>query len=289
MMSLTCKSLALSFFDLKAQKLAKRFMVFVRSSKAIYSLAFVIVFFLFSSGIAWAKPEQTLRIAVAANFKTTLSELTKAFKLQAGSADTEFIISSNSTGALYAQIRHGAPFDLFFSADVQRAKLIDEAGLVLEKSRQAYAFGRLVLWHPRVKISKINDVISLVNQSDMPRLAIANPKLAPYGEAAQSVLTRFVAKNKLSNKLVMANNVAQVYQFVSSGNVDWGILAYSQALQNKHQDIFMFSDSYYKPIEQQMLILKHSAKTTLASRFQAFVLSNKGQAVVKNAGYKTVL
>ncbi len=286
MRPLTYKPLLTSFLELNAQKLVKRFMVYIVSH--INTCMFIAICLL-CSGQAWAKPEQTLRIAVAANFKTTLSQLTDAFKLQAGSEDTEFKISSNSTGALYAQIRHGAPFDLFFSADVKRAKLIDDAGIVLENSRQAYAFGRLVLWHPRIKINKINDFISLLNTSDMPRLAIANPKLAPYGDAAKSILTRFVSQNKLSNKLVKANNVAQVYQFVYSGNVDWGILAYSQMLQNKTQDTFMFSDSYYKPIEQQMIILKNSTKEKLASRFQVFVLSKEGQAVIENAGYKTVL
>ena len=172
---------------------------------------------------------EEVRIAVATNFLATLKEIVRNFSRDTGHTA---VISSGSSGKLYAQIKHGAPFDVFFSADVQRPHLLEKEGLATQGSRFVYAVGRLTLWSPDADMINGNGKEVLSN-SGFRRLAIANPKTAPYGAAAQSALQALGLWNQMKGRLVQGENVGQTLQFVFSRNAQFGFVSLSQVLDSK--------------------------------------------------------
>ena len=156
-----------------------------------------------------------LRVAVAANFLATLNEIATNFE-----EDTEHVatVSSGSSGKLYAQVKNGAPFDVFFSADVMRPKLMEEEGLAVQGSRFTYAVGRLTLWGPaRTEGNGISTVLS----DHVKHVAIANPKTAPYGTAAKQVLQALGLWERIQDRLVRGENIGQTFHFVFSKTLNW--------------------------------------------------------------------
>ena len=169
---------------------------------------------------------EEVRIAVAANFLATLNEIVTTFEQDTGHVA---VVSSGSSGRLYAQIKNGAPFDVFFSADVTRPKLLEEEGLAVQGSRFTYAVGQLTLWSPGPTMIEGNGKAMLLSD-DVEHVAIANPKTAPYGAAAKEVLQALGLWEPIQDRLVRGENIGQTFHFVFSKNAQLGFVALSQVL-----------------------------------------------------------
>ena len=219
---------------------------------------------------------ETLRIAVASNFKTTMSKLTTQFEQQTGH---KILLSFGSTGKHYAQILHGAPYDIFFAADAERPALLEKQQRAHAGSRFTYALGKLVLWSPDQNLFTDEKVLS---SNKFHKLAIANPRLAPYGVAAKQVLQSRKQWQHLQGKLVRGENIAQTYQFVQTGNAQLGFIAYSQVIDKVKGSFWLVPTSLYSPIEQQAVLLTDN---TAAKSFIHFIKSKQTLRLIQESGY----
>jgi molybdate transport system substrate-binding protein len=227
----------------------------------------------------WATPGE-VRIAAAANFVPTLRALAKEFSAQTGH---RVKISSGSTGRHYAQIRNGAAFDVFLAADSARPTRLEAEGIGIAGSRFTYAIGRLVLWVPgQTEIGRPEDYLT---NARFRRLAIANPRLAPYGLAAQQALETWQLWDRLQDRLVRGENVAQAYQFVATGNAQSGLVALSQLLGGDragHGAYRIISGELHEPIRQDALLLRSNAAT---EAFLQYLRSEPAARMIRDAGY----
>lgn len=225
-----------------------------------------------------------LTLAVAANFTDTTASLVETFEAATGHQVTA---SFGSTGKLYAQIRNGAPFDVFMAADAQRPQLLESEGMAVPGSRFTYARGKLVLWSPET--AAFISPIAYLNEQPFSRLAIANPKTAPYGLAAQQVLEHLELWSPLQPKLVRGDSIAQTFQFIASGNAQAGLVALAQVKAWPDQDgtLWRIPQSYYAPINQQAILLKRGADNTAARDWLAFLQSPDAVAIIQGYGYDT--
>ncbi|AEF55698.1 molybdate ABC transporter substrate-binding protein [Marinomonas posidonica] len=224
---------------------------------------------------------QTLKLAVASNFIHPIKVIAEDFKQETGH---NLSISFGSSGKLFAQIQHHAPYDVFLSADLQKPQVLLDKGLAQAGSLAIYAKGKLVLWAPSSLI--IDELAEALKKTKY--LAIANPKLAPYGKAAQQSLQHLGIWSSLENKLITGENIGQTYQFVHSGNVEYGLVALSQTLKDNTQaHIVSIPATFHDPILQAGVILTHSNKIALAHEFMAFLLRPDTQAKLQTFGYDT--
>jgi molybdenum ABC transporter molybdate-binding protein len=217
-------------------------------------------------------------VAVATNFRLTSTALVQAYMQQ---SQHQVTIVSGSTGKLYAQILHGAPFDLFLSADQARPLQLIESGLAVAGSRKTYAYGRLVLLGNRT----VN--LNSLTQGDFHHLAIANPKLAPYGVAAMQTLDYLGLSHQAQSKLVLGDSVGQAYAMVVTGNADLGLVAKSVVRVEDKANTWPIPISFHQPILQDLVMLTAGADNDAAQGFAEFVLSSRGQAVIEAFGYGT--
>lgn len=249
-------------------------------ANAYSSLLLVLLLFQLSAGSANA---DTIKVATASNFLPTLNKLKLAFLKK--SPDSIQVMSSSS-GTLYTQIIQGAPYDLFLSADIIRPLNLETAKLAIADSRKPYAMGQLIIWTPDKPIAHdIKEVLRFL-QNNSSRIAIANPELAPYGSATQQSLKTRGFWSALSKHMVMGESISQTFQFAFSRNVDAAFIGLSQIKElkdPKQNGTFMRVPSKdYRPIEQQMVLLKQSP---LAVSFYNFILSTEGRAIISRAGY----
>jgi molybdate transport system substrate-binding protein len=221
-------------------------------------------------------------VAVASNFAETFKVIAERFETQTGH---KVILITGSTGKHYAQIINGAPFDAFFAADSARPVLLEQAGIALPGSRFTYALGRLILWSPRADY--VDPDGKILFDKNIRHLAIANPKLAPYGRAAQEVLQARGAWQSFQGRLVRGENIGQAFQFVISGNVALGFVANSQLMRPGHSiegSLWEVPQSLYSPIEQQAVQLRQAP----ASReFLAFMRNDASRQTIRGFGYGT--
>jgi len=218
-----------------------------------------------------------IRVAVASNFASTLRELGRLFEQQHGHRVT---LSSGSTGKHYAQIINGAPFDAFFAADSRRPQLLDQRKLIVEGSRFTYALGKLALWSPNG-----GDAQKMLRTAAFQRLAIANPRLAPYGQAAQETLQHLGVWRGLRGKLVRGENIGQTYHFVHSGSAQLGLVALSQLRDPEKPamgSVWLVPQDHYARIEQQAVQLSNSKAT---QAFMDFMKSPQSLAIIERYGY----
>ena len=234
-----------------------------------------------------------LKVAVASNFYPTMKVIAKHFELKtAGSSGQQHkvILIPGSSGKHYAQIMNGAPFDMFFSADTEHAKLLEQEGKVDSGTRFTYAKGKLILW------SSIDNYVDskgeVLNKKDFRYLAIANPKLAPYGKSAEEALRSLKLWENLQGRLVRGENIAQTFQFISSGNAKLGFVAYSQIKKPALSiggSFWEVPQTLYKPIEQQAVLLKDSpvkkSNRNIGREFLSFVKSDESLRVIFESGY----
>ncbi|MEE8339927.1 MAG: molybdate ABC transporter substrate-binding protein [Xanthomonadales bacterium] len=221
-----------------------------------------------------------VRVAAASNFANAITAIAERFE-----ADTAHKVTLifGSTGKHYAQIINGAPYDVFFAADAARPELLEREGVALAGSRFTYALGKLVLWSPRPNY--IDPDGRILDEGDFRHLAIANPRLAPYGEAARQVLQARGLWKERDKRVVRGENISQAFQFVASGNAELGFVAWSQvkhpgkAIKGSYWSI---PPSLYAPIEQQAVLLKdHQA----ARAFMLFVRGAQGARIIREHGY----
>jgi molybdate transport system substrate-binding protein len=231
-----------------------------------------------SHACALDKPKQTkpLRIAVAANFAPALKILL-ANLTNKDAIDVQII--SAATGTLYLQIKHGAPFDLFLSADSTRPALLEQEKLIIADSRKTYAYGQIALWSATQALSGLSELNHYFG-----KLAIANPDTAPYGKAAQQALKNLSLWPQVKNNLITGININQTFQQVRSQAVPFGIVAYSQLAMNKYQGIII-PPKYYQPIAQQLVIIKSSQQVKLAQQISDFILQENNQEKLFQLGY----
>ena len=220
-------------------------------------------------------------IAVATNFKHVIEELEYEFEQL---SEHNVIVTSGSTGKLYAQIMNSAPFDVFLSADQERALHLEESEFGIADSRFTYAEGRIVLWDPAG--SPIN--ISRLSDGAYRRIAIANPELAPYGAAALEVLSSLGIASAPQAKLVIGENIGQAYLYVLTRNAEIGFVALSQVLAlpaEKQGSIWEPPQDLYAPIRQDAVLLKRGATNSAAIAFIEFLKSDKAAAIIHKSGY----
>jgi len=229
---------------------------------------------------------EELKVAVASNFYPTMKLIAQRFELKtAGSSGQhrKVILIPGSSGKHYTQIINGAPFDVFFSADIDRARLLEQEERTIAGTRFTYALGKLILW------SSIDNYVDskgeVLNKKEFRYLAIANPKLAPYGKSAEEALRSLKLWTNLKKRLVQGENIAQTFQFISTGNAKLGFVAYSQIMNpglSIDGSFWEVPQSIYKPIEQQAVLLKDS---DIGREFLSFVKSDESLSIIYESGY----
>lgn len=228
-----------------------------------------------------------LTIAVASNFRTPAEEIGELFTDETGH---RVRLSSSSTGNLYAQIRNGAPFDIFLAADSRRPRLLEEDGLGLAETRVTYALGRLVLWSRDPGLVG-SDCRQALADTGGGRIAIANPIIAPYGKAAKQFLVAEGLWTGVESRLVYGENIAQALHFVASANATLGLIARSQALDPRLPTAtcdWAVPAELHEPIAQQAIVLRRAYDNAAAAEFVAFLGSAAAIRVIERFGYKTV-
>jgi molybdate transport system substrate-binding protein len=227
----------------------------------------------------YAHAEQ-IRVAVASNFTQAIKDLAQAFEEETGH-DVQLIYGS--TGKIYAQIQHGAPFDLFFAADTERPSRLEQEKRIQTGSRFTYARGKLALWSKNPSLVDANGEV--LNQGNFRHLAIANPKLAPYGLAAKQTLQSMKLWDDMQDKLVQGENIGQTLQFVRTENAELGFVALSQLIQPDQPQLGSLWEvpaELYDPIDQQAVQLTDNA---VATAFLDFVKSPQGHKLIRQYGY----
>lgn len=224
---------------------------------------------------------EQLRIAVAANFRSTLEQLVEDYAALAPGVNIS--LSSASSGVLYNQIVNGAPFDLFLSADGERPARLEAEGLIEPHTRFTYAIGQLALWHDGP--IRVDDQALAHWQG---RIAMANPRLAPYGEAAQQTLETLGLWSTHRRQLVTGASISQAFQFVYSGNLQLGFVSYSQWLESglDRGQIWLVPETLFSPIEQQVVVLKQARSLQAAQAFVAYLQSPAAEVIIRQAGYR---
>lgn len=223
----------------------------------------------------------TLHLAIASNFIEPIRAISQAFEKKTGH---KIILSFGSSGKLFAQIKQGAPYDIFFSADLIKPQILIKDQIAYPKSLVIYAKGQLVLWS-RTKTPSVSLKKALLSAK---RIAIANPKLAPYGKAAKESLHHLSLWNKVQYKLVHGENIGQTYQFVYSQNADFGFVALSQVLASQTEgQIIKIPNALYNDINQAAVILTRTEKNALAESFMALLMRVDTQIQIAQFGYST--
>ncbi len=236
--------------------------------------------------LALFHPDQSgateIRVATASNFRNAMSELVMEFEHETGQ---RVVAVYGSTGKHYAQIVNGAPFDAFFAADTGRPEQLEKDGYALPGSRFTYAIGKLVLWSPRPGyVDAKGDVLK---QAEFRHLAMASPRLAPYGAAARQVLESLGLWLDLGPQLVIGENIGQALLFVQSGNAELGFVAWSQLVSETslvQGSLWQVPEHLYRPIEQQAVLLNdHQVSRT----FMSFIRGAAAARIIQAHGYAT--
>lgn len=215
-----------------------------------------------------------IHVAVASNFSITMKELVKDFKKI---STHRVLVSTGSTGKLYAQITNGAPYDIFFSADQKRTQLLESKG----HKPFIYAIGKLVIWSKHLEINSLKLNKLFLNSKF---ISMANPKLAPYGQAAKEALTNMQLWKSVKSKIVKGENISQTLNFVISGSAEVGLIAKAQLSKiNGHS--WEIPQKLYTPIKQAFIILK---KSSAISEFAEYIKSNRAKKIIKASGYGVI-
>jgi molybdate transport system substrate-binding protein len=242
---------------------------------------FLLIFIGLNSTQAFA---DEVRVAVASNFYPAMKEIALQYELKKSktSENHKIVLIPGSSGRHYAQIMNGAPFDLFFSADKVRPILLEKKGISENGSRFTYALGKLVLWS---SLDGFVEKEERLYHKDLRFIAIANPKIAPYGVAAKEALISINLWEGMKSKLIRGENIAQTFQFVNSGNAKLGFVSYSQLMNPNYPvggSFWMVPQSLYKPIEQQAVLLRESL---LGKDFLSFMRTDQSLKIISKFGY----
>lgn len=230
---------------------------------------------------AWADEVQ---VAVAANFTAPIQAIAKDFEKDTGH---KLVIASGATGQFYAQIKNGAPFDVFLAADDSTPAKLEQEKAIVPGSRFTYAIGTLALWS--AKPGYVDDKGEILKQNTFQHLAIANPKTAPYGLAATQVLDKLKLTEATQAKLVEGQNITQAFQFVSTGNAELGFVALSQVYKDgkvQSGSAWIVPAQLHEPIRQDAVILVKGKDNPAAKALVDYLKGPKAAAVIKSYGYE---
>lgn len=230
---------------------------------------------------------EQVHIAVASNFINPMKEIIQVFEQQ---SKHKVIVSYGSSGKMYAQIYHGAPYQVFFSADQAKAIALEKGNLAVKGSRFTYAMGGLVLWSSRDNY--FDKELTVLKNNQFTKLALANYKLAPYGIAAKQVLTYMGLAKQTQTKWVQGENIAQTYQFIESGNADLGFIARSQYFQQikqqqKKGSYWQVPNNLHQAIAQDVVLLNKGQESNGAQALLAFIKTNTAQEIILSYGYQS--
>ena len=231
-----------------------------------------------------AAQAEVVQIAVAANFTAPARALAEIFARTTGH---EAKLSFGATGAFYTQIKNGAPFDILLAADDERPIRLEKEGDTVPGSRFTYAIGQLVLWS--AKPGLVDGEGAVLKGGNFNKIAIANPKLAPYGAAAVETMDKLGLAAALTPKLVTGESIGQTYNFIATGNAELGFVALAQVLDGgkmKSGSMWVVPAKYHAPIIQDAVILKRAAANPAAKAWMALMRSPNTQDFIRSYGYE---
>ena len=223
-----------------------------------------------------------VQVAVAANFTAPMQKIAPEFEKATGH---KLVASYGATGKFYAQIKNGAPFEILLAADDETPAKLGKEG-ALAASEFTYAIGKLVLWSAKPAIVDANGEV--LKKGGFDHIALANPKLAPYGAAAMETMRALGVQDTLQPKLVVAENIAQAYQFVVTGNAELGFVALSQVMKDGKigaGSAWVVPANLHQPIRQDVVILANGKGKPAAEAFLKYLKGDKARAVIKSYGY----
>lgn len=241
----------------------------------------VIILLLLSSASAHA---ESINIAAAADLKFALDEIISGFNRE--HTGDQIQATYGSSGRFHTQIRQGAPYDMFFSADIAYPRELAKSGLAASEVKP-YGLGRIVLWSSSMNAARMT--LASLNDPMIKRIAIANPKHAPYGKRAEEALRAAALWEKLQPKMVFGENISQTAQYVQSGNAQIGIIALSLALGPelaKTGGYFLIPENLHAPLEQGYIITRRGADKPLVKKFAQYIESKKARSVMARYGFK---
>lgn len=225
----------------------------------------------------------TVLVAVAANFTKPMTEIAAEFEKATGHSAN---LSFGSSGKFVSQLENGGPFEVFMSADEKSPRKLEESGLAVAGSQFTYALGKLVLWS--AKPGYVDDQGKILTTGGFKHLALADPKLAPYGAAAVEVLKKMDLFKKLEPLFVQGENIAQTYQFISTANAELGFVALSQVTENGKIATgsgWIIPGDYYAPIRQGVVLMKKGAENPAAPALMDYLKSAPALAIIQKYGY----
>lgn len=240
------------------------------------------VYFLISL-LAGAASAEEVQVAVATNFSAPMQAIAAAFEKDTGH---KVRLAFGSTGKFYAQIKNGAPFQVLLSADGETPARLEREDMAVAATRFTYAIGKLALWSAREGM--VDDRGDVLRKGSYAHLAIANPKVAPYGAAAIEVLKRLSLLEAVQPRLVQGENIAQTYQFAASGNAELGFVALSQITRDGKLikgSAWFVPGNLHVPIRQDAVILVNGKDNAAASALMTYLKSDKAKAVIRAYGY----
>lgn len=234
-------------------------------------------------GLASQVLADEVKVAVASNFSAPMQKIAAEFAKDTGH---KAIVATGATGAFYAQIRNGAPFEVFLSADDETPAKLEAEGAGFKGSRFTYAVGKLVLWSARP--GYVDDKGDVLKKGSFAKISLANPKTAPYGAAGIEALKKLGVLETLQSKIVQGENISQAFQFVSTGNAELGFVALSQVWQDgalKSGSAWIVPQADYTQIRQDAILLGNGAGKPAANALLNYLKSDKAKAVMKSYGY----
>ena len=221
------------------------------------------------------------KVAVAANFTEAAKAIAARFKARTGH---DASLSFGSSGQFFTQIANGAPYEVFLSADVERPQKAETEGLAVPGSRFTYATGRLVLYSKTPGL--VDGKGAVLKTGKFEKLAIADPKAAPYGQAAVETLTRLKLYDALKPRIVTGASITQAFQYVQTGAAEVGFVALSQVVDEKGGSRWVVPAANHTPIDQQAVLLKTGQNSEAAKAFLTFLKSGEAKAIIKRYGYE---
>ena len=224
-------------------------------------------------------------VAVAANFTAPMKKITAEFEKTSGHQVT---LSFGSTGKFYAQVKAGAPFEVLLAADDETPGKMEQEGLAVKASHFTYAIGKLVLWSAKEAV--VDDQGEILKRGSFDHIALANPKLAPYGAAGVQTLQALGVYDAITPKIVQGENIAQTYQFVATGNAQLGFVALSQVIGEdgkvKSGSVWIVPQKYYTPIRQDAVLLERGKDKIAAVALLKFLKTPYAAKIIQSYGYE---
>jgi len=218
-------------------------------------------------------------VAVAANLAAPMQRIAAAFETDTGHRAK---LAVGATGAFYTQIRNGAPFDVLLAADDETPARIESDVLAVKESRFTYALGRLALWSAKADV--VDEHGDVLKRLDIERIAIANPKLAPYGKAAVETMQKLGVYERLQPRIVQAENIGQAFQFVATGNASIGFVALSQVVDAKGSK-WIVPDNLHAPLRQDAVQLARAKDNAAAIALMQYLKGDKARGIIRAYGY----